>query len=138
MKYPESWILAEYKEQNSIEQAFRFLKSPVYLGPVFLKKTERIEALGYVFVLVLLIATYLEYRVRRSLVERGEYLPQPGGHKAYRPSVETILEVIDTILVMSLDDNLYLPDDTAPIILKMLDWTGFDASIYTKKINVSF
>jgi transposase len=138
VKYTNADILKEYKEQNSIEQAFRFLKSPVYLGPVFLKKAERIEALGYVFVLVLLIATYLEYRVRKSLNDRGEYLPQPGGHKAYRPSLKTILEVIDTVFVMSIDGELYLPDDTAPIILKMLDWAGFHASIYTKKINVIF
>ncbi len=138
VKYPDSFILEEYKGQNSIEQAFRFLKSPVYLGPVYLKKPERVEALGYVFVLVLLIASYLEYRVRTSLKENGEYLPQPGGHKAYRPTVKTILEVIDTIIVINHQDRLYLPDNTAPIILKMLNWAGFDDSIYTKKINVIF
>lgn len=138
VKYPNTWVLAEYKEQNFIEQAFRFLKSPVYLRPIFLKKQERVEALGYVFVLVLLIATYLEYRVRESLKDRGEYLPQPGGQKTYRPSVKTILEVIDTVIVMSLNGNLYLPYNTTPIILKMLDWAGFNASIYTKKVNVIY
>lgn len=139
VKYTDAAILAEYKEQNSIEQAFRFLKSPVYLGLVFLKKPERVEALGYVFILVLLVATYLEHRVRKSLEERGEYLPQPGGQKAYRPTLKTILEVINTVFVMSFDGELCLPDDTAhSIILKMLEWAGFTTDIYTKKVNVIF
>lgn len=42
-KYPGWRILAEYKGQSSIEQAFKFLKSPVYLGPVYLKKPERVD-----------------------------------------------------------------------------------------------
>ena len=136
--YPDSAILAEYKDQNSIEQAFRFLKSPVYLGPVFLKKPERVEALGYVFILVLLVASYLEYRVRKSLEEKDEYLPQPGGQKSYRPTTKTILEVLDTVIVMSYMGRLILPDDTAPIILKMLDWIGFSPDIYMKKVNYIF
>jgi len=133
VKYPDAAILAEYKDQNSIEQAFRFLKSPVYLGPVFLKKPERVEALGYVFILVLLVAAYLEYRVRKFLEEKDEYLPQPGGQKSYHPTTKTILEVLDTVIVLSYEGRLILPDDTAPIILKMLDWIGFSPNIYMKK-----
>lgn len=48
-----------------------FPEKPVYLGPVYLEKQSRIHALGYVFILVLLIASYLEYRVRKSLQETG-------------------------------------------------------------------
>jgi len=66
MAYDEKKILTEYKCQSSIEQRFRFLKRPVYLGPVYLHNKRRIEALGYVFILVLLIASYLEYRVRQA------------------------------------------------------------------------
>ena len=138
VKYPDIAVLTEYKSQNSIEQAFRFLKSPVYLGPVFLKKPERVEALGYVFMLVLLVAAYLEYRVRKSLKEKEEYLPQPNGQKSYHPTTKTILGVLDTVIVMSYEGQLILPDDTAPIILKMLDWIGFSPNIYAKKINCIF
>ena len=137
-RYPAWRILAEYKGQSSIEQAFKFLKSPVYLGPVYLKKPERVEAMGYVFVLVLLIASYLEYRVRKALRERGEYYIQPNGQKTQRPSVKTILEVLETVLVISFNGNLYLPNDTYPKVLKMLEWAGFSTEIYTKKINVFF
>ncbi|MBM7868484.1 transposase [Heliobacterium gestii] len=36
---------------------FRFLKNPVMLGLVYLKSKRRIEALGYVFVLALMLAS---------------------------------------------------------------------------------
>lgn len=137
-KYPGWRILAEYKGQSSIEQAFKFLKSPVYLGPVYLKKPERVEAMGYVFILVLLIASYLEYRVRKALRDRGEYYIQPNGQKSTRPSVRTILEVLETVLVIYFNGNLYLPNDTSPKILKMLEWLGFSPDIYTRKINPIF
>ncbi len=72
-KYSDLSILTEYKQQNSIEQAFRFIKNPVYLGPVYLKKHSRVEALGYVFILVLIIATYIEHRVREALKKNREF-----------------------------------------------------------------
>ncbi|MGV8150051.1 MAG: hypothetical protein ACLKAK_13200, partial [Alkaliphilus sp.] len=66
----DSEILAEYKQQNSIEQAFKFLKNPVYLGQTLLNRKNRVEAMGYVFILVLMIACYLQYRVRKSLEDK--------------------------------------------------------------------
>ena len=136
--YSNEFILTEYKQQNSIEQSFKLLKSPVYLGPVYLKTVERVEALGYVFILVLLIASYLEYRVRKSLSDNDEYLPQPGGQKAYRPSVKTILKLFETVLVYIFEGELILPDATPPIIFKLLNWIGFEPDIYTKKLNVIY
>jgi transposase len=37
-KYNDMGILLEYKHQSSIETKFRFIKSPVYLGPVFFRE----------------------------------------------------------------------------------------------------
>jgi len=45
-RYNDPGILLEYKKQISVENKFRFLKSPVYLGPAFLEKPERVHALG--------------------------------------------------------------------------------------------
>jgi hypothetical protein len=97
-----------------------------------------VEALGYVFILVLLIASYLEYRVRKSLSDNDEYLPQPGGQKARRPSTKTILELLETVLVYHFEGDLILPDATSPIIFKLLKWIGFEPDVYTKKLNVIF
>ena len=78
----------------------------------------------------MLIASYLEYRVRKSLSDNDEYLPQPGGQKAYRPSVKTILELFKTVLVYQFENDFILPDATPPIIFKLLNWIGFKPDIY--------
>ena len=81
-------ILRSYKNQDRVEQGFRFLKQPQNLGPVYTKKPERIESLGYIFLMVLLLAKYLEYRVHVSLAQSGETL-KVGGQKVKRPTAQT-------------------------------------------------
>jgi transposase len=58
--YDARSILKAYKEQNGIEQNFEFLKDPVIVNDLFLKKPERIEALGLVLLIALLIWRLME------------------------------------------------------------------------------
>src|SRR5215467_11484718 len=48
-------ILTVYKEQHGTEQNYGFLKDPVIVNSLFLKKPERIEALGLVLLLAFLL-----------------------------------------------------------------------------------
>jgi transposase len=48
-------VLRAYKEQHGIEQNYGFLKDPLIVNSLFLKKPERIEALGLVLLLALLL-----------------------------------------------------------------------------------
>jgi len=123
-------VLREYKHQNSVEEAFRFLKSPVYLGQTLLNRKERVEAMGYVFILVLMIACYLQFRVRKALAEKNEYVLDPGNKKNTRPSVKRIFEILEDVLVMITPQGRYFPANINPRILKMIEWTGFDPRIY--------
>lgn len=50
-------VLKEYKGQAAVECRFRFLKDPTYVDGIYLKNPERIEALGYVFLMALLISS---------------------------------------------------------------------------------
>ena len=70
------------------------------------------------------------FRILGSLSDNDEYLPQPGGQKAYRPSVKTILELFKTVLVYQFENDFILPDATPPIIFKLLNWIGFKPDIY--------
>jgi transposase len=136
-KYDDLGILLEYKHQSSIETKFRFLKSPVYLGPVFLEKPERVHALGYVFMLVLLIASYLEYRVRKELKETGQAVLLPGNKKTDRPSTQTIMEIFSLIEVLIIGGKRYFPEAT-PLQLQainMVEWAGYDPNeVYLKPL----
>src|SRR5262245_40580339 len=57
-------VLRAYKEQHGVEQNFAFLKDPVIVNSLFLKKPERIEALGLVLLLALLLWRLVERALR--------------------------------------------------------------------------
>jgi hypothetical protein len=57
-------ILTVYKEQHGTEQNHGFLKDPVIVNSLFLKKPERIEALGLVLLLALLLWRLMERAMR--------------------------------------------------------------------------
>ncbi len=134
--YEDSRILLEYKKQISVENRFRFLKSPVFLGPVFLKNQERIKALGYVFILGLLLACYLEYRVRGSLKANSQAVMLPGKKQTTTPSVATILEIFDTIQVVIVGGTRLFPDNINRQALAMIRWAGFNPDIYLRPLPV--
>jgi transposase len=138
-KYDDLGILLEYKHQSSIETKFRFLKSPVYLGPVFLEKPERVDALGYVFMLVLLVASYLEYRVRKGLKETEQAVLLPGNKKTDRPGVQTIMEIFNLIEVLIIGGERYFPENQPSQAISMVEWTGYDpAEIYLEPLACNF
>jgi transposase len=68
-------ILKAYKEQNGIEQNFSFLKDPIIVNSLFLEKPERIEALGLVLLLSLLIWRLMERSMRNYVNTTGTKLP---------------------------------------------------------------
>src|SRR5262249_45404950 len=55
MAHSAEEVLRTYKAQHGVEQNFAFLKDPVIVNSLFLKKPERIEALGLVLLLALLL-----------------------------------------------------------------------------------
>lgn len=131
-EYSDAELLEEYKKQISIEQTFRFLKNPVYLGQTLLNRKERVEAKGYVFILVLMIACYLQYRVRKSLEENNEFVLDPGNKKNRRPSIKRIFEILETVVVLVMPQGRFFPANTNPRIYQMIEWAGFEPEIYLK------
>ncbi len=122
-------ILRSYKNQDKVEQGFKFLKQPLNLGPVYTKKPERVEALGYIFLIVLLLAKYLEYRVRVSMTECGEVL-KIGGQKVKRPTAKTILEYLAKMSVIFVSGQLMLPSNIPEDVANVIRWSGFDEQVY--------
>jgi transposase len=72
---PNPWtaesLLELYKDQSGIEQNFGFLKDPVIVNSIFLKKPSRIEVLGLVLLISLLIWRLME-RCMRQYLEKAE------------------------------------------------------------------
>jgi transposase len=67
-------VLRAYKEQHGIEQNYGFLKDPLIVNSLFLKKPERIEALGLVLLLALLLWRLVERALRVHVETTGKPL----------------------------------------------------------------
>ena len=67
-------VLRAYKEQHGIEQNYSFLKDPLIVNSLFLKKPERIEALGLVLLLALLLWRLVERTLRMHVETTGNSL----------------------------------------------------------------
>jgi transposase len=129
-------ILREYKNQNSVETSFRFLKDPVFLNEIFMKKPSRIEALTYVMLLALFLYQVLQRRVRKALAREDTYLVVRGGVKTTRPTGKRILDLlkpINTAIVLNSDgtSERFLPANTEERVIFLLRLIGFGPEIYT-------
>jgi transposase len=71
MAHTGAEVPAAYKEQHGIERNFGFLKDPLIVNDLFLKRPDRIEVLGFVL-LVSLLAWSLAKHVMRSYLARTD------------------------------------------------------------------
>lgn len=122
-------ILKKYKNQDKVEQGFRFLKMPQYLGAIYTKLPSRVKSLGYIFLIVLLLAKYLEYRVRIGM-RRFKGVLKIGGQKVLSPSAKTILELLSEILVYDINGERKLAPNIIEDVLEIIKWSGFDENVY--------
>ncbi len=128
--YPDRAVLKEYKEQNAVERQFRFLKQPFLLGPIFLKNKNRVEAMSFVFQLALLVAAYLEYRVRKSLAQEESPLILPGKRKSTNPTAKSLLEMFNYLLVVKQGSDRALINYHGSEVIRALELAGFGKEIY--------
>ncbi len=129
-EHPDREVLQEYKEQNAVERQFRFLKQPFLLGPIFLKDNNRVEAMSFVFQLALLVAAYLEYRVRKNLEAEAAPLVLPGKRKSTNPTARALLEMFDPLLVVKQGLDRALINYHGPEVIRALKLAGFGQEIY--------
>lgn len=93
-------LLRLYKEQHSIEQNFGFLKDPVIVNALFLKSPERIEALGLILVLALMVWRLMERTMRLSLRETGSKITGWDKKPTSRPTAFMMTTKFASIIVL--------------------------------------
>ncbi|MEK5268842.1 hypothetical protein NSU00_13815 [Weizmannia sp. FSL W8-0401] len=64
------------------------------IDAIYLKTPERVDTLGIVYVMALLIYGILEYRVRKELKEKNLSLILKGKRKLYQPTGTSIVRAI--------------------------------------------
>ena len=89
-------ILEGYKGRNVVEMCFKWMKGPAAVAPVFLKYPSRIQALGFVLVVWMLVYALIQREIRRKLQE-GEKVRHPGNKRTEKPTTRGVLQTFSTI-----------------------------------------
>jgi transposase len=95
-------VLQAYKEQHGTEQNYGFLKDPVIVNSLFLKKPERIEALGLILLLALLIWRVMERTMRRHVDTTRRPLPGWDKQATERPTAFMMVTKFAGVMVLKL------------------------------------
>jgi transposase len=91
-------LIRTYKDQQSVERGFSFLKDPVFLAAsVFVKKPQRIVALALVMVLCLLVYRLAEHRVREQLAATGQTVPNQLKQPTDRPTMRWLFQCFEGV-----------------------------------------
>lgn len=99
-------LLAQYKEQQTVERGFRFLKDPQFMAAtLFLKSVKRIMALTAVMTLCLLVYAALQYRIRQALAAEDETFPNQLGKPVSNPTARWIFQCFAGIHVLRINQQ---------------------------------
>lgn len=91
-------MLSKYKEQQSSERGFGFLKDPLFFtNSVFLKSPERIEALALVMGLCLLVYTLAQRQLRQALKQSQSQIKNQLGKLTERPTLRWIFQCFQAV-----------------------------------------
>jgi transposase len=100
MAHQAEEVLRAYKEQHGMEQNYSFLKDPLLVNRLFLKKAERIEALGLVLLLSLLLWRLMERQMRAHVEASGRALPGWDQKATERPTTFMMTTKFAGLLVL--------------------------------------
>jgi transposase len=101
-------VLQAYKEQHGIEQNYGFLKDPLIVNSLFLKKPERIEALGLVLLLALLLWRLVERTLRGHVESTGNPLTGWDKKATQKPTAFMMMSKFVAVMVIKIGDQRQL------------------------------
>jgi transposase len=124
-------ILSLYKEQHGVEQNFAFLKDPAVVNAIFLKSEERIEALGLILLISLLIWRLIERKLRKHVEETGHPITGWDNRPTTSPTALMITSKFKNITIIRIGPHRRLNRPLKPVQLEWLEALGLKADIFT-------
>lgn len=124
-------LLAQHKEQYGIEKNFGFLKDPVIVNSIFLKKNERIEVLGMVLLISLLIGRLMERTMRQHIEEQNRTITGWDKRQTTRPTAFMMTTKFTNTMVLTVGQLRKLARSLKPEQLEFLVALDVSADIFT-------
>lgn len=102
-------MLREYKAQQSCERGFGFLKDPLFFADsIFLKSPERIESMGMIMGLCLLVYTLAQRQIRNALKESKSTIKNQLGKATNSPTLRWIFQCFHCIHLITLNQEEHI------------------------------
>ena len=124
-------VLRAYKEQHGIEQNYGFLKDPLIVNSLFLKKPERIEALGLVLLLALLLWRLVERTLRVHVETTGQPLPGWDKKATQKPTAFMMMTKFAGVMVIKVGDQRQLAHPLSTVQQQYLVALRVSATYFT-------
>jgi transposase len=124
-------VLRAYKEQHGVEQNFAFLKAPLIVNSLFLKKPERIEALGMVLLLALLLWRLVERALRVHVETTGSVLTGWDKKATQKPTAFMMMTKFAAVIVVKAGSQRQLTQPLSAIQQRYLLALGVPAAYFT-------
>ena len=99
-----SQVLSEYKAQQSNERGFRFIKDPLFFtSSVFVKKPERVEAIGMIMGLCLLVYNLAQRKLRQQLEATNEQVKNQVKKLTDKPTMRWIFQMFQAVHLVTIN-----------------------------------
>jgi transposase len=123
-------LLSTYKDQGYVERNFGFLKDDAIVNSLFLKSPGRIEALGLILVLSLLVWRLMERTMRLSLKQTGSKILGWDKRQTSRPTSFMMTTYFMSVLVIQTPKGRMLGRPLNPIQSDYLAILQLPAAIF--------
>jgi transposase len=124
-------VLQAYKNQHGVEQHFAFLKDPLIVNSLFLQKPERIEALGLVLLLALLLWRLVERALRVHVETTGHTLTGWDKKATQKPTAFMMMTKFAAVQVIKVGAHRQLAQPLSPIHQQYLAALHVPATYFT-------
>lgn len=125
-------LLTTYKQQDTVERNFGFLKDDAIVNALFLKSPARLEALGLILVISLLVWRLMERTMRFSLKESGCTVTGWDNRQTSRPTSFMMTIKFQSVLVLRTDSGRFLANPLNSTQLEYLKILGLSPEIFTE------
>lgn len=126
-------LLRLYKGQYGVESDFAFLKDPLVVNDLFLKTPGRIDALGMILIIALMVWRLMERSMRAYVRNTGDKLPGWVKRETDKPTAFMMTTKIQHVKVGIYGGERRVLGTMAPEVMMYLKALGLKPDVFTDK-----
>ncbi len=123
-------VLRTYKGQYGVESDFAFLKDPLIVNDLFLKTPSRIDALGMVLIIALMIWRLMERTMRVHMETTQTTVPGWDGRNTHKPTSFMMTTAMTGIMVAVIGGIRHFLHGPGPRQLAFLNALGLGPPVF--------